>query len=113
MTVSTPLFVSLPKNAQLNISALKNSASWEYNLNYWTSARRIFKNNTFEYCHSNASSPLMATDKYWGHNEPDNKNGSQDCVHLKINKTAKVAQLTDRGCKDGYVFACQVPPNTL
>jgi len=67
------------------------------------------KNDTFEFCLANIST-LPKTAKYWGNAQPDNKNMTQDCIHLHINKTHNLAQLTDRNCNDSYVFACQVLP---
>jgi hypothetical protein len=90
-------------NLTINIFA----ATWSYNLNYWTAARRTFKNDSFAFCLENATA-LAKSAPYWGNNQPDNKNDSQNCIHMFINKTHKLAQLTDRNCNDSFIFSCQV-----
>jgi hypothetical protein len=90
---------------------MRLKATWKYNQNYWTSARRTFINDTFEYCLENTT--FGKASNLWGTDQPDNRNGSQNCIHLYINKTHKLAQLTDRNCNDSYVLACQVLLNLV
>lgn len=76
-------------------------------MNYWTAARRTFKNDSFDYCLENATALAKAA-SYWGTNQPDNQNGTQDCIHMHINKTQNMALMTDRNCNDSFIFSCQV-----
>ena len=82
-------------------------ATWSYNLNYWTAARRTFNNDSFDYCLKNTTA-LSKSAPSWALNQPDNQNGTQDCIHMYINKTEKKALLTDRNCNNSFIFSCQV-----
>jgi hypothetical protein len=54
-------------------------------------------------------------DVNWDKDQPDNKGGREDCIHLKLKKDAKGLPqefvLTDRNCTDKYILACKVSRN--
>ena len=81
---------------------------WPYNMNYWTSGRRIHSNNTFHWCLANETRQLASSGSMWAAQQPDNRNGSENCVHLEIPRNQNRTELTDRDCNDTYVFACKV-----
>ncbi|XP_059489302.1 uncharacterized protein LOC132204680 [Neocloeon triangulifer] len=94
------------ENADKQTCLNKLVETWEYNTNYWTSARRIWPNDTFQFCSPGAIS-LPTTGSIWAPSHPAS-NGS--CVHLFINQTHNVTQLTTKNCSDSFIFACQGPP---
>ncbi|XP_059470910.1 uncharacterized protein LOC132193945 [Neocloeon triangulifer] len=82
-------------------------ASWDYPANYWTSGRRLWPNDIFQFC---LPKPLSTVSSSWASGQPDNVNKSEDCVHLYVNKTSSSMQLSDKNCNNSYIFACQGAP---
>jgi hypothetical protein len=81
---------------------------WPYNFNYWTSARRIIANETFQWCLLDQNIQFSNNSKMWAAGQPDNKNKTQNCIHLAIPKNKTSIELTDRNCSDKFVFGCKV-----
>jgi hypothetical protein len=49
----------------------------------------------------------------WAQGQPDNKTGRETCVHLRIFQNISGAVLTDRECKDKFIYACKVISSKL
>jgi hypothetical protein len=88
--------------------------NWKFNLNYWTSGKKIKGGTGFEFCiqKSNGNgkekpatpSPIAS---YWAKGQPNNT-AQELCVIVNINKYVNEPQLHDRSCYHRYVFGCQV-----
>ncbi|XP_059490127.1 uncharacterized protein LOC132205206 [Neocloeon triangulifer] len=89
---------------------------WDYSLNYWTSARHNLPIATYEFCSpqpiSIATKSAKGQPSMWATGEPNNPNQTQDCVHMVIDQTLNLMQLTAKNCKNSFVFACQGTPTT-
>ncbi|XP_059484775.1 uncharacterized protein LOC132202085 [Neocloeon triangulifer] len=92
------------------LTNLTKQELWRYNYNYWTSARRLFSNNTFQWCLSLNGTQFTDVGSMWAVGQPDNRNNSQNCIHLSIPRDRNTTELTDRNCNDTYVFACKGIP---
>jgi hypothetical protein len=44
----------------------------------------------------------------WGKNQPDNKAGADNCIHMRVLKNASGIALFDKNCSDRYIVACEV-----
>ncbi|XP_065350640.1 macrophage mannose receptor 1-like [Cloeon dipterum] len=81
----------------------KLAINWKYGSNYWTSGLRTQGKN-FSWCHNNNGSV-----RFWAPGQPDNLNGSENCVHMNIKTENTTVYLTDKKCTNINVFSCQGP----
>jgi hypothetical protein len=44
----------------------------------------------------------------WAANQPDNRAGIDDCLHMRLFKDKKGIEFWDRNCSDKFVVACEV-----
>jgi len=94
------------------LSNLTQNGTWKGNSNYWTAGTQKDCRGSWSWCGKEGT--IMLKDNItWDKDQPDNKGGREDCIHLKLkkNNTTGSAQefvLTDRNCKDKYVLACKV-----
>jgi len=44
----------------------------------------------------------------WAFNQPDNKNGADDCLQMRLMQNNTGIALLDRNCSDKFVIACEV-----
>ncbi|XP_065340587.1 macrophage mannose receptor 1-like [Cloeon dipterum] len=79
------------------------AVNWKYGSNYWTSGLRTQGKN-FSWCNNNNGSV-----HFWAPGQPDNLNGSENCVHMNIKKEKSSVYLTDKKCTNINVFSCQGP----
>jgi len=99
------------------LSNLTKNGTWKGNYNYWTGGTQRDCRGSWSWCGS--SGAIVFNDNVtWDKNQPDNKGGREDCIHLKLKKnnaTGKPQEfvLTDRNCTDKYVLACKVFPIEL
>jgi hypothetical protein len=78
------------------------SDNWTKNSNYWTDG--IKKDSAWHWSVANLTVPSTLQ---WDVSQPDNKNGNEDCLHVKLFPGVGV-KLTDRSCSHKYIYACQV-----
>jgi hypothetical protein len=45
----------------------------------------------------------------WADKQPDNAQGNEGCVHLRVYKNGSLPALSDRNCSQKYFLACKVP----
>lgn len=87
------------------------ATNWKYASNYWTSGLRMIPQQTFSWCSSNnksVSTPIIEAEQNWAAQQPDNANGSQNCIHMNVTREYATVLLSDRKCTDHLLFACQV-----
>jgi hypothetical protein len=87
------------------MSIFNKTDNWKSNLNYWTGAQSCSK--AWGWCSESQFLSLNQNLK-WGPNQPDNKMGEENCIHLRIFQNDTGAVLTDRDCKNKFIFACKV-----
>jgi hypothetical protein len=85
---------------------------WQYNFNYWTGGAQRDCKGQWTWC-AGTEKIVFHQDLAWAYNQPDNKAGGDDCIHMKLlqNKTGIV--LSDRNCSDKYIIACEVPVQNI
>jgi hypothetical protein len=44
----------------------------------------------------------------WAFNQPDNRAGGDDCVHMRFLQNTTGLVLADKNCSDKYIVACEV-----
>jgi hypothetical protein len=93
------------------LSNTTKNGTWNGNFNYWTAGTQKDCRGTWSWCGNDGASAVNA-DVTWDKDQPDNKGGREDCIHLKLKKDASGNPdkfvLTDRNCSDKYILACKV-----
>jgi hypothetical protein len=89
------------------LTTFGNPGSWPYNLNYWTGATQKGCKGQWAWCSGLSTSPLPEN-LTWGFNQPDNKAGGDDCIHMRLMQNTTGISLFDRNCSDKFVIACEV-----
>ncbi|CAB3372990.1 Hypothetical predicted protein [Cloeon dipterum] len=84
------------------------AVSWKYGSNYWTSGLRT-QGSKFSWCTKNGSSEMTDSVDLWAPGQPNNWNGSENCVHMNIKTENTTVYLTDKKCTNINVFSCQGP----
>jgi len=97
---------SLDKSS-LNNYTIQPSGSWSYNFNYWTGGSQLACKGEWAWCSGSAASPI-ADGLTWAFNQPDNKLGADDCLHMRLFQNNTGIALSDRNCSDKFVIACEV-----
>jgi hypothetical protein len=91
-----------------NVTKIGN---WTGNFNYWTGGTQKDCGGSWSWCGRNGAR-MFSDDVTWDTNQPDNKGGNEDCIHLKLKKDASGLPqefvLTDRNCSHKYILACKV-----
>ncbi|XP_065339885.1 uncharacterized protein LOC135939425 [Cloeon dipterum] len=82
---------------------------WPYNFNYWTSARQIFSNNTFQWCLYSTPGTFTNATPMWAIGNPNNLS-SVNCVHLSIPKNKNTTQLAQKSCSNTFILSCKGQP---
>lgn len=85
---------------------------WRRNLNYWTGGAMSNREGQWGWC-SGSESLNLSQNVIWGNNQPDNKTGNEGCIHMRFFPNATGVVLSDRNCKDKFVFACEVSQSLL
>jgi hypothetical protein len=105
-----PLLIESTKELKCLSDVTKNG-TWTGNFNYWTGGTQKDCRGSWTWC-GRAGAMLFHDDVTWDKDQPDNKGGNEDCIHLKLKKdtSGKPVEfvLTDRNCTDRYVLACKV-----
>jgi hypothetical protein len=90
---------------------MKGKGTWTGNFNYWTAGTQKNCRGTWSWCGNNGAR-VVSADVTWDKDQPDNKGGHEDCIHLKLKKNStghpQEFVLTDRNCTDKYILACKV-----
>jgi hypothetical protein len=93
------------------LSKMTKNGTWNGNLNYWTAGTQRDCRGSWLWCGNDGASVVNA-DVPWDKDQPDNRGGREDCIHLKLKKDASgkldMFVLTDRNCTDKYILACKV-----
>jgi Lectin C-type domain len=111
-----PLVIDSLKELKCLSNVTKNG-TWTGNFNYWTGGTQKDCRGSWTWC-GKEGARVFNDDVTWDKNQPDNKGGNEDCIHLKLKKNNVTGQpqefiLTDRNCSDKYVLACKVLSNYL
>jgi len=80
---------------------------WKFNFNYWTGGTQRSCKGQWSWC-AGAESVPFPVNLTWAYNQPDNRAGADDCVHMRILQNATGIVLLDKNCSDKYVVACEV-----
>jgi len=80
-------------------------ANWKGNLNYWTGGAQGCKGN-WGWCAGSEVQPFTAN-LSWGSGQPELIKEKENCLHLRITQNSSGVLLSDRECKDKYIFACE------
>ncbi|XP_059489855.1 uncharacterized protein LOC132205044 isoform X2 [Neocloeon triangulifer] len=92
------------------LECFRNMVSkWKYNANYWTSGLR-FNDRNFGWCVKNETVLMDGVNFTWAAGNPDNSNGTENCLHLKVNRTSANFLFSDRICTSLQFVACQGQP---
>jgi Lectin C-type domain len=89
---------------------LKNaiwSDGWKYNFNYWTGGTQRSCKGQWSWC-AGAESITFLDNLKWAFNQPDNRAGGDDCVHMRFLQNTTGLVLADKNCSDKYIVACEV-----
>jgi hypothetical protein len=91
------------------LSNYVKSINWTLNRNYWVGGSRE-NNCSWKWCTSDGASMNVSGDVAWLPGQPDNVNGSETCLHMRVFSNGSNVALSDRKCADKYVMACRVCP---
>jgi len=83
---------------------------WPKNYNYWTAGSQEGSFGYFNWC-SEQGPTKLDTDLVWANKAPNYKGPVKACMMMKFQKDKQdniTLQLSDRNCKDKYVFGCEV-----
>jgi len=89
--------------ATLKVKILEN---WTGNLNYWTGGKQGCK-GSWGWC-SGAQSQPFSSNLSWAWNQPECAKEKENCLHMRVFQNKSGVLLSDRECKDKYIFACKV-----
>jgi len=81
--------------------------NWTLNFNYWTGGKQQGCWGEWGWC-SSSGVDAVKEGLIWSPNQPDNQNGSEGCLHLRVFKNGSGVALSDRRCLDKYIMACEV-----
>ncbi|XP_059489868.1 uncharacterized protein LOC132205048 isoform X2 [Neocloeon triangulifer] len=92
------------------LECFRNMVSkWKFNANYWTSGLR-FNDRNFGWCVKNDTVLMDGVNLPWAAGNPDNRNGTENCLHLKVNRTRADFLFSNRICTSLQFLACQGQP---
>jgi len=80
--------------------------NWNGNLNYWTGGKQGCKGQ-WNWC-SGAESKSFTANLSWATNQPEFAKEKENCLHMRVFQNKSGVLLSDRECKDKYIFACKV-----
>jgi len=87
-----------------NVSLLDK---WAYNFNYWTGGTQKGCKGQWAWCSGSGNVPFPEN-LTWTFNQPDNKGGGDDCIHMRLNQNDTGVAISDRNCSDKFIIACEV-----
>jgi hypothetical protein len=100
-----PIWFDGQKDMQCLSNYIK-TFNWTLNLNYWVGGIR--EDVCWKWCSSLGSLSSESADLAWMSREPDNVNGNESCLHLRIYNNGSNVALSDKKCSSKYVMACKV-----
>jgi len=86
-------------------------ANWKGNLNYWTGGVQGCK-GFWGWCSGSELQPFTSN-LSWGMGQPEHKKEKENCLHLRVTQNSSGVLLSDRECKDKYIFACEAKIVTI
>jgi hypothetical protein len=108
-----PLLIESVRELECLSNVTNNgNVTWTGNFNYWTAGTQKDCRGSWSWC-GKEGARAFNDDVTWDKDQPDNKGGREDCIHLKLKKNNATGQpqqfvLTDRNCTDKYILACKV-----
>jgi Lectin C-type domain len=95
------------------LSDVTKNGTWTGNFNYWTGGTQKDCRGSWSWCGKDGARMFNDDGVIWDKDQPDNKGGREDCIHLKLKKNNATGQpqefvLTDRNCTDKYILGCKV-----
>ncbi|XP_065346444.1 uncharacterized protein LOC135943710 [Cloeon dipterum] len=79
---------------------------WQYNYNYWTAARQIFNNYSFNWCPYETHGSFANLTSMWAANYTG-KDDDDSCVHMSIPRNKNLTEMTMKNCSNLYMFSCK------
>ncbi|XP_065345303.1 uncharacterized protein LOC135942891 [Cloeon dipterum] len=79
---------------------------WQYNYNYWTAARQIFANNSFNWCPYETDGSFANLTSMWATDYPG-KEGGDLCIHMSVPRNKNLTEITKKNCSNLYMFSCK------
>jgi hypothetical protein len=76
-------------------------------LNYWTGGTQSCK-GVWGWCTGEKFHAIQANNLSWAPSQPELLKGEENCLHMKITPSKRSILLTDKECKNKFVYACQV-----
>jgi Lectin C-type domain len=95
------------RNLQHFLKAYIFKGGWKFNLNYWTGGTQRSCKGQWSWC-AGAESVAFPENLKWASNQPDNRAGADDCVHMRFIQNSTGIVLADKNCSDKYIVACEV-----
>jgi len=80
--------------------------NWKGNFNYWTGGIQGCK-GSWGWCSGAQPQPFTAN-LSWGMNQPEVAKEKENCLQMRVFQNNSGILLSDRECKDKYIFACKV-----
>ncbi|XP_059483401.1 uncharacterized protein LOC132201331 isoform X2 [Neocloeon triangulifer] len=98
--------IALETMDELNCLSNFTSKNWGYNFNYWTAGTSAGCKGQWAWCSSTISVPMMGN-MTWASNQPDNADGNEKCMHMKLLQNNTGIVVSDRNCSKLFVIACE------
>jgi len=84
----------------------KEVSNWTLNWNYWTGGTQQSCWGQWAWCSAQGPDALVQGLR-WAQGQPDNVNGTEGCLHLRILQNNTGLAISDKSCSRKYVMACQ------